>query len=126
VKTSDVTDKEGRPFAFEVSNTFLTRGEVRKVFGRIPGASLTKSQMAPVREEEFCECELNGKRFVAWEPYGDSSVYWIGPSPPEWNPDIAVFKRTFQGFRPFWGLLKWLPIAAAFIAMGYQFWARNG
>lgn len=124
MKTKDVSDKAGRPFAFEVSNTFLTRREVRSVLWKVPGAQMDAS--INITEDEFGACQLNGRTFVAWEPYGDNSVFWVGPKPPEWNPDIELVRKAFQEFRPFWGILKWVPLAVAFGAAMIKLFARNG
>lgn len=118
MKTYDITDKEGRLLAFEVENLFLMRRDVGNAFKSVPGMKVTKP--ASPYGDEFCECELNGKRFVAWEPYGDNSRFWIGPSPPEWNPDIEILRSAFAGFRPFWGILRGLCFLALLAGMIFQ------
>jgi hypothetical protein len=47
------------------------------------------------REEQFCEFEVEGQRFVIEEPYGDNSRYWIGPEPPAWCEQIGVVRDAF-------------------------------
>jgi len=121
MKTKAIVDKEGHSFAFEVENAFLTRREVHSIFRKIPGAAHVKY----LKDDEFCECTLNGKRFVAFEAYGDNSVFWIGPSPAEWNPDIKVIREIFQSFRPMWGVVRWLFILVPLIAVALKFFATN-
>jgi hypothetical protein len=40
MKTYDLTDKEGRVFAFEVDNLFLRRGRVARILQQIPGCKI--------------------------------------------------------------------------------------
>lgn len=40
------------------------------------------------------------QEFVVWEPYGDSSRYWIGPDEPaDGTLDICNLERAFRRFR---------------------------
>ena len=94
MKVHDLKDKQGRIFAFEVSNTLITRKGVCKLLRSIPGARLLSGRKE-LRDEEFCVFEVQGQRFKAWEPFGDSSRYWIGPEPPNWCEQISVVKDVF-------------------------------
>src|SRR4051812_48504811 len=98
VKTFDLTDNEGRILAFEIDNCRINRRSVCDVIRSIPGVTIRRE---PKRwwislEEEFCEFDLDGVRFVAWEPFGDNSRYWIGPKPPRWVPQIETIRCAFQ------------------------------
>jgi hypothetical protein len=48
-----------------------------------------------LRQEEFCTFEVQGQKFKAWEPWGDSSRYWIGPEAPSWCEQISVVRAAF-------------------------------
>jgi hypothetical protein len=98
VRVYDVRDKEGRVFAFEIANSFRGRRDVVDVISAIPGARVIRSPkfLSLFREEEFCEFELEGDRFVAWEPFGDNSRYWIGAEPPRWLPQLEHIRAAFQ------------------------------
>ena len=102
----DLRDDAGRVFAFQVNNFLLTRRGVPKAIRTIPGARIT---VAPrfLAGEEFCEFEVEGKTFVAWEPFGDNSVYWIGPKPAEWCKQVATVRDAFLRYEPR-GLWPWL------------------
>jgi len=107
MKIHDLTDQTGRAFAFEVSNTFLTRRAVYRVIRTIPGARLLKEPrwFAWDSDDHFCEFELERVLFRIWEPWGDSDRYWIGPEPPTWVPQIERVRATFARARPFFGML---------------------
>ena len=94
----DLQDQEGRVFAFEVKNFLLARSTACNIASKIPGVQILKRPrfLSWFRDEdEFCEFELDGIRFVVWEPFGDNDVYWIGPKPPRWVPQIATVREAF-------------------------------
>ena len=101
MKTYELLDEGGRFFAFEVGNTGLGRTGVCQVVETIPGAKIVRRPkfLSWFREEEFCEFVVDGKTFVAWEPYGDSSRYWIGPEPVEPLPQTQCIRDAFDAFR---------------------------
>lgn len=43
-----------------------------------------------------CEFLIDGEKFIAWEPYGDNSRYWIGPDPARYLPQTQVLLETFE------------------------------
>jgi hypothetical protein len=52
-------------------------------------------------EDEFCEFEIKGQKFVALEPFGDNSRYWIGPKPSKWCEQVAIVRSTFVNHKLF-------------------------
>ena len=101
MKTYEILDEDGRIFAFEVNNAGLGRKGVCRVVETIPGARITRRPrpLSWLREEVFCEFEVGGKTFVAWEPFGDNSRYWIGPEPTRWLPQTTSVREAFEAFR---------------------------
>jgi hypothetical protein len=98
MKVHDLKDKQGRVFAFEVSNALLTRKSVCKLVRSIPGARLLSGR-AELRDDEFCTFEIEGQKFKAWEPWGDSSRYWIGAEPESPCPQLSVIRDAFARHR---------------------------
>jgi hypothetical protein len=101
VRTYDLHDAEGRVYAFEVSSLLGRRGAVR-VIRSIPAARVTRTPVALswLREETFCEFELDDVRFVVWEPFGDSSRYWIGPEPVRRVPQLDKIRFAQRSSGP--------------------------
>jgi hypothetical protein len=97
MRVYDLRDSEGRVFAFEVKNFFLERSRVCRVVSKIPGVRIIRRPkiLSWFREEVFCEFELEGVTFVAWEPFGDSDTCWIGPEPTRWVPQIESVREAF-------------------------------
>lgn len=49
--------------------------------------------------EDRIKFKFNGEPFIVWEPYGDNSRYWIGPSEPLSEQDISPIHVAFQQCR---------------------------
>ena len=96
----ELRDPEGRIFAFEGDNTLLGRRGLVRVVRSIPGAVVTRTPklLSWFREEEFCEFSVDGQPFVAREPYGDNSRYWVGPKAevPAWCEEIIKVIEAFK------------------------------
>ena len=105
MRVYDLTDELGRIYAFEVDTTLLGRRGACNVAARIPGVRIVRRHRLFSGDEEFCEFELDGQRFKAWEPFGDNSRYWIGPEPPKWCPQIERVRAAFVQHPPLLGFL---------------------
>ncbi|NVK55289.1 MAG: hypothetical protein HWE26_06715 [Alteromonadaceae bacterium] len=81
MKVFDLHDQNGKFYAFEVNNGLFGRRAACKVARSIPGVKIIKklSLFSLFGEEVFFKFELNGVRFNIWEPFNDSSRFWIGP-----------------------------------------------
>jgi hypothetical protein len=104
MKVHDQIDKEGRISAFEVSNTFLSRKGLCKIVRSIPETQIIKAPRFRSYfkgEDEFCEFEIRGQKFKAWEPFGDNSRYWIGSEPPHWCEQLEVVRSAFMSHKLF-------------------------
>jgi len=105
MKVYDLEDKEGRVFAFQIKNTFFGRMRLCKLVRSIPETQILKAQshrsFRSNGEDEFCEFEIRGQKFVASEPFGDNSRYWIGPKPPLWCEQVAIVRSAFVNHKLF-------------------------
>ena len=103
MKTFDIQDAQGRLFAFEVSNWLLGRRGACRVVAGVAGVTMLRRPrvLSWWREEVFCEFSLGGEQFEIWEPYGDSSRYWIGPAGAEplvgSTAEIVQVRDAFAG-----------------------------
>jgi len=96
MKVYDLHDKEGRTFAFEVNNFLSWRLGIIRIIAKIPGARITwRPSLTLFSPEVFCKFELDGIAFEAWEPFGDSNRYWIGPDPAQWVPQVEKVREAF-------------------------------
>ena len=98
MKTDNLRNDDGTINGFIVSNLLLGRHDVPRIVATIPGATIIRKQKrfmlsAP---DDFCEFVVEGKTFVAIEPFGDNSEYWIVTEPPEECPQIETVRRAFE------------------------------
>ena len=101
MNTFDLFDKDGRLYAFEVENLQLGRRGLVRAVRTISGATIIRAPLklfSWFREEEFCEVAIGERRFVACEPFGDNSRYWIGTKPPGWCPELAAVRDALRAW----------------------------
>lgn len=99
MKLYDLKDESGRIFAFQVDN--FGRHRACRFVGKIPGVVVLRRQrhFQFLSEDESCEFELEGQRFVIYEPWGDNSRYWVGPEPPQWCPQVERVRNAFAAYK---------------------------
>ena len=97
MQTYDIKDRQGRILAFEIDNLLVSRRCVCRILRTIPSLRILRTPrfLSYFKEDEFCEFELNGRKFTAWEPFGDNSRYWIGPDPVIWNEQVTLVRDAF-------------------------------
>jgi hypothetical protein len=112
--------------AFQVPNMWLSRGAAFNVVKNTPGVTVLRPprrmfSRQPDRDD-FCQFQIGKRTFVIWEPWGDSSRYWIGSDPAEPSAELKLLAASFASYRPFlhWSALirlaLLLVIPAAIIA----------
>lgn len=103
MRVVDQLDSEGRVAAFELSNALVGRADIC-VLVRRAGAIVRKIDLRPIDgPDEFCEFELDGRSFVAWEPFSDSDAYWIGSHPPTSSRELLRLRAMFEAsWPPIW------------------------
>jgi hypothetical protein len=73
----DLHDKEGRAFAFQIDNLLVSRSTVAEIVRSIAGARVHRHSRSWWGPDVFCEFEVGGTQFQAWEPGGDNSRYSV-------------------------------------------------
>lgn len=68
--------------AFEIpSSYFMSSRAVARYLSRCPGVSISKvRRLFAGADEIHVRFTFKGESFDVWEPFGDNSRYWIGPS----------------------------------------------
>jgi hypothetical protein len=103
MRVFDVRAEDGKLHAFEVENTWLSRKGVARIVGSIPGVRISRAKSSWFSRDDFCEFEVNGVRFVAEEPFGDNSRYWIRPLDALHDAELAIVRERFLAVRrPEW------------------------
>jgi hypothetical protein len=75
MRTYPIRRNDGSVAAFEIGNALLGRRSIARILSAVPGVENVArgrgdDRLTFVYQEEPC---------IVWEPYGDSSRYWIGP-----------------------------------------------
>ena len=96
----DLRGENGRLRAFEVDNHLLSRRAVALLVARLPGVRIIRAKSSWWADDEFCKFVVGGVEFTAWEPFGDNSRYWIGPSEATDTPQLERVRLLFQTYRP--------------------------
>ena len=89
-------------FAFEIDNIYINLSMVAKLLLNVNG--VTCVQLRRIFEKSP-DIHINfrylGQPYIVWEPYGDSSRYWIGPvNSASCKNDIADLDRAFKEYAP--------------------------
>jgi hypothetical protein len=80
MKTFAIRDEEGRLYAFEVKCHYISLGALTETLSSVESVSnVQRASGASRAEGARINFECGGKSYVVWEPYGDSSRYWVGP-----------------------------------------------
>jgi len=100
MKTRELRSDDGRLTGFSVSNLLLGRHGVPRVVAGILGAKVIRKQRrftisAP---DDFCEFVVDGKTFLAIEPFGDNSEFWLVTEPPEECTQLEAVRRAFENY----------------------------
>ena len=108
MKTRDLRQDDGRLIGFIVSNFFLSRLAVPGIVESIAGARIIRKQRAfrLSGPDDFCEFIVDGKTFLAIEPFGDNSEFWIVSEPPEECPQLEAVRKAFSRHRVLFGLFE--------------------
>lgn len=99
---TDVDQRNGRKFGFEIENSYLGLKSIAKVLSRVVGVTNveTRSAFAKGWGENRLRFKYQGRDFVVWEPHGDSSRYWIGPPREDDRIDVSVIEDAFKAYEP--------------------------
>jgi hypothetical protein len=91
-----------RLIAFEIENIYVSRRTIARLLKKVDGVTEIRlrghfGSSDDIRVEfKYLNCD-----YMAWEPYGDNSRYWIGPqNPSEGSSDIGVIESVFKSYRP--------------------------
>jgi hypothetical protein len=96
MKIYDYLDDEGRIMSFEIDNIGRSRA-LRFIESAFPSA-IVKRQ----RSDDFGEVDLNGRKFIVSEPWGDSSRYMIHEQPLGPSAELDALRSALEKYRPSW------------------------
>ena len=94
--------KNNYQIAFEIENAYIGVGTIVRLLAGIIGITDIRKRKPFIGSSEIhVEFKYLNRDYIVWEPYGDSSRYWIGPkNPDECTDDIGIIDNTFKCYRP--------------------------
>lgn len=103
VKTYPILTKDGgRPYAFEIENVYISPRTAARLLAQVSGVSNVE-----LRRMFSKSCDVHvgfsylGQSYMVWEPFGDNSRYWIGPTAPENDTGaIEALEAAFKTYQP--------------------------
>lgn len=96
-----VRNRGGRMFAFEIENVYIGKTKAATLLGSVHGvADIRVRKLFSSNPDTHVEFTYMGRPFMVWEPYGDSSRYWIGPRDETQEIDVCALESVFQQYRP--------------------------
>jgi len=100
MRTFPVAGDDGVHRAFEIEHVYISRGALMRLLAGIEGVSCVRR---PRREDRGAGARVEFKHrdieFQVWEPYGDSSRYWIGPKENLILRDPSQLREVEEAFR---------------------------
>lgn len=102
MRTYDVLEYEGDCKAFEIESAYVTRRKIAAILGGVEEVTDIRLRKPFSKSDEVhLRFQFKGRECVVWEPFGDSSRYWIGPENVEGGEiDLYEVKAAFEQYRP--------------------------
>jgi len=81
MQTHPILTKDGtRLPAFEVENAYIGPATIARLLAQVQGVTdVQQRKMLAKSNDVHVNFKYRGQPWIVWEPYGDSSRYWIGP-----------------------------------------------
>lgn len=101
MKVFPVKAENGQEIAFEIENVYVTPKKIAHLLNDLPEVHDVHIGKLFRSSDERVAFKYLDKDFVVWEPYGDSSRYWIGPKDStDLKIDLKELKDAFLNYKP--------------------------
>lgn len=103
MKTFPIPDPmPGHCWAFEIQNIYISAWKLGRVLPDIGGVKdFQVPRLFKSRDDIRARFKFGGRDFVVWEPWGDSSRYWIGPQDvDDKSVDISSVRAAVEKYHP--------------------------
>lgn len=103
MNTYRINDQQGRTFAFEIANVYIAPRKIAALLSEIEGVSNIRVRRlfssSPDTHVQFTFFEVE---CIVFEPFGDSSRYWIGPKEEQdyFRVPIEIIEDAFKRYQP--------------------------
>jgi len=96
------TNEGARSQAFEIENAYIGPAAITRILAGVEGVTeVCPRKMFAKSSDVHVEFKYMGQPYIVWEPFGDNSRYWIGPSDQaEGETDITGLEEAFKCYQP--------------------------
>ena len=97
-----IVSEDNGLIAFEIDNIYVGKTKIASILATVKNVTHLKIRKPFSNEAEvLIWFEYEGEQFIVWEPYGDSSRYWIGPEKPDnFLGDIKSIADKIKAYEP--------------------------
>jgi hypothetical protein len=101
VRTYPLRDESGRFYAFEIGNAWVSPRSIAKLLKSTLRATVSSRKNGLGRDDVRLRFSYGGDDYEVYEPFGDNSRYWVGPSGehPERASQIEEIHKAFLAHR---------------------------
>jgi hypothetical protein len=102
MNTYPLYNPDGRMFAFEIEIVYIGVKKIAKLLNSCDGVSdIRVRKIFGADSDIHIDFLYAGNAFIVWEPYADSSRYWIGPKDDANKQiDFGPIESVFRQYRP--------------------------
>ena len=101
MKIHIIQNDNGDDFAFELDSVYIKKKKVAELLSGIDQVTDVKvRQSFSSPSDVHINFQYQGDEFMVWEPFADSSRYWIGPEGKTCQLDIRALKSVFEDYQP--------------------------
>ena len=103
METYPIKDNDGFQHGFEIEVVYVSPKKISKILSKVDGVTnIQNRKMFDMGNEIHIEFDFLGEKFVVWEPYGDSSRYWLclKDKHSTSRPDISRLEKAFVQYNP--------------------------
>ncbi len=103
METYPINTNDGTKIGFEIDLVYIGSKRIAQLLSKLDGVTnVRRRRMFDSNKEFHVEFDLYGEAFVVWEPYGDSSRYWICPKDKNLlgQIDISNLEAAFINYEP--------------------------
>ncbi len=93
--------QSGRVVAFEIENVYIGVPTIARLLESVNGITQVRQRRwfrGP--DDVHVLFWFRDQECMVWEPYGDSSRYWIGPQDPAPYLDMGAVQEVFNRYQP--------------------------
>ena len=89
-------------YAFDIDNILISITKAAELIKSVEGVSGITARKLFSKDDSCVHLNFyyQSEAYVLYEPYGDSSEYWIGPKNKDVNIDISAIEKKFNEYEP--------------------------